>query len=292
MPSSSLAVWKTFGAALVAPFRLGSASWKALAGPLLALAAATGLAFVAGTGQWAEVTWGPAALLVFAVAVWLALVFQRHLLLGAAARELGARPWRRYGLYFLAMAILGIVFGVLWAILFSLVLPGVALFLMALNSSAPWLAAGAVILGVLAFTVAAYLPARLALMLPALAVDHDPGFARTWRLTKGNGLRLLALLVVIPGVLHGLGVLALSEVEGVLSLIILDVILGSYLFLVDLGILAFAYRALSDQALPVVSSDGASAWFATGAAKRAPRANHALAPSGLTTGNAWSESAR
>ena len=222
---------------------------------------------------------------MLAVAVWLALVFQRHLLLGAVARESGARQWRRYGLYLLAMASLGIVFAVLWGIMFSLVLPGIALFLMVLNSSAPWLAVGAVILGVLAFTVAAYLPARLALILPALAADHDPGFGRTWRLTKGNGLRLLALLVVIPGVLHGLRDFALSEGDGVLSVIIPGVVLGSYLFLVDLGILAFAYRALSDQALPVVSSGGPSAWFGLGARYAAPVAVVVL--TGLIGAGLW-----
>ncbi|MFP5409996.1 MAG: hypothetical protein ACLGG6_03385 [Gammaproteobacteria bacterium] len=44
----------------------------------------------------------------------------------------------------------------------------------------------------------AYLGARLSMLLPATAVDKRQGFAWSWALTDGNGLRLVALLWVLP----------------------------------------------------------------------------------------------
>jgi hypothetical protein len=228
------------------------------------------LGIAAGSGQWGEMAWVPALLLVLAAAAWLALGFQRHLLLGAVVRESGAGPWRRYGLYLLAVAILGVLFAVLSGMFLTLALPAMAWFLMALNSPAPSLAAGSVVLGVLALGIAAYPPARLALVLPALAVGHGPSPARIWRLSRRNGLRLLALLVLIPGLLQELLALALPADDHALLNTIPGVLLGSYLALVDTAILALAYRALSDQALPVVSPGRAGAWPALSARVAGP----------------------
>lgn len=44
----------------------------------------------------------------------------------------------------------------------------------------------------------AYICARLSMLLPAIALDRKPNFAWAWALTKGNGLKLLALLWILP----------------------------------------------------------------------------------------------
>lgn len=45
---------------------------------------------------------------------------------------------------------------------------------------------------------AAYVCARSSMLLPATALDGKPNFAWTWTLTKTNGLKLMALLWVLP----------------------------------------------------------------------------------------------
>ena len=269
MPANKLPVWITLGSALSAPFNLSLSSWKALAGPLLALAGTVLLAFLTTYLGWSEISRIAAALGVLAAAAWLTLEFQRHLLLGAVARGAGFRPWRRYGLYVLALVLLALLLGVLSGILLTFALPAMAFVLMALNSPAPWLAAGSVFLGVLAFAMAAYAPARLALILPALAVDHAAGASRSWRLSRGNGLRLLALLGIVT-VLQQVLEMAMPTNGVVLAKVIAGALLASYLTLVDMAILALAYRALTDQTLPVVTPDDGRPWPVLGARIAAP----------------------
>lgn len=45
---------------------------------------------------------------------------------------------------------------------------------------------------------AAYICARLSLLLPPIALDRKFKLAWTWALTKGNGLKLATLLWVLP----------------------------------------------------------------------------------------------
>lgn len=44
----------------------------------------------------------------------------------------------------------------------------------------------------------AYICARLSMLLPATALDRKPNFAWAWALTKGNGLKLVTLLWILP----------------------------------------------------------------------------------------------
>jgi hypothetical protein len=59
--------------------------------------------------------------------------------------------------------------------------------------SGSWMA----VLGLLGFIGLLWVLARLSLVYPALAVDQKLGFAGAWRLTRGRGLKLLGILVVI-----------------------------------------------------------------------------------------------
>jgi hypothetical protein len=84
-------------------------------------------------------------------------------------------------------------------------------------------------------------------MLPAIAAGHPAGPGRAWRLSRGNGIRLSVLLFGLPGLF---GTLLASLPAGNLWLgMALELVPTPYFALVDLGILAAAYRTLSDQPL-------------------------------------------
>jgi hypothetical protein len=265
MASHQLPIWKTLGAALDAPLSLATRSWKALALPLLALVGAIAIAFLVNYWRWSSTGWVATALLLLIATAWLALEFQRHLLLGATACKHEAPQWRRFGLYLLAMALLCVFLTAFSGLVFNFTLPTMAWMLTALNGSEAWLIAGAVVFGVLGVALLAYPAARLALILPALAVGHDAGPAQIWRLSRGKGLRLIALLVLIPGFLQGLLNLALSSIGRALPDVITGVVLGSYLNLVHAALLAYAYRALSEQTLAKPAPVGAAPVFALSA---------------------------
>ncbi len=144
------------GDALRAPFSLDAASWKALAKPGLALVILSVFPFVVRYFQWGVTVLLIALLPVWAAVAWFAMDFQRHLLLGAAACELGLRPRRQYGLYLLALVLVCVFLAVFMGMLLYLVLPAMVWFLMAINSPSPWLASGTVVMWILVVGAAAY----------------------------------------------------------------------------------------------------------------------------------------
>lgn len=261
MSTRQLHIWKTLGDALRAPFSLDAASWKALAKPGLALVILSVFPFVVRYFQWGGTVLLIALMPIWAAVAWFAMNFQRHLLLGTAACEPGLRPWRQYGLYLLALVLVCVFLAVFMGMLLYLVLPAMVWFLMAINSPSPWLASGTVVIWILVVGTAAYPSVRLALILPAVTVDHDVALMRIWRLSRSNGLRLLLLLILIPGLLNGLLYLAVEADNHSLWITILASLLDTYLVLVYLSILAFAYRTLSgDQQLPSVNLTIAGRW--------------------------------
>ena len=203
--------------------------------------------------QWDGTAVSLTLLPAWAAIAWCAADFQRHLLLGATACESEPTPWQRYGLYLLALVIVSLLMASLMAILLYMVLPAISFFLLAITSPSPWLATGTVILWILVVVIAAYPVVRFALMLPAVAVGHDIATGRIWRLSRGNGLRLLSLLIFIPGLLNGILYLAFEEDTSSLWIEIVADVLNTYFVLVLLSILALSYRSLSDQQLPAVN---------------------------------------
>lgn len=259
MPTPKLPIWRTLGQALRAPFSLDTASWKALSRPVLAVIVLSFLPVVVNYLQWNVMVVWLVLLPIWAALAWFAVEFQCHLLLGAAGCRTNPRPWRRYGLYFLAVVVAGVFLALFVGLALQLVLPAVVFFSMALNSPDPWLASGTVVLPTLVVVAAVYPLMRFSLVLPALSVSHDIGPKRVWRITRGNGLRLLSLLVLIPGLVSGIFAMGLPiESAGPWVMSLLGIV-DAYLSLVFLSILALAYRALSDQPLP--APDGKSAGY-------------------------------
>ena len=258
MQADRVAVWKTLGGALGAPFTLTRAAWKALAAPLLAFIGVTVMGFALSQDYGRGPVSALAPVLVVLATAWLAFVYQRQLLLGAGRPGLARRGWRRFGIYLAAAATVGALLWLQAVVLGNMALPAVAWFLMALDDPSPWTAAGAVVLGVFAYAVAAWAVARLALVLPAVAVDHAAGPTRLWGMSQHNGLRLLVLLVMVPGLAHGLLDVTLPGGDNALP-VMAGAALDVYLLLVHLGILAFVYQALSTQALPARDETATSA---------------------------------
>ena len=113
MPTHNLPLWKTLVHALRAPFSLETASWKALSVPVLATIVSSLLPVAVNRLQWSTTAvWLVVMLLIWVALAWLALEFQRHILLGAAACRANAQPWHRYGLYLVAVVVAGTIFAV------------------------------------------------------------------------------------------------------------------------------------------------------------------------------------
>lgn len=251
MSNRKLSLWRTLVHALHAPFGLEAASWKALSVPVLATIASSLVPVAVNRLQWnSTAVWLVVMLLIWVALAWLALEFQRHILLGAAACRANPQPWHRYGLYLVGVIVVCTAFAVFLGFLLQLVFPAIAFFSMAINSPDPWLSMGTVVLATLVAVAAAYPVVRISLFLPAVSVSQDISPKRIWRITKGNGLRLFSLLVLIPGMIVGLfAIVRAPELAGP-WIVPLVGILNIYLFFVYLSILALAYRALSDQPLP------------------------------------------
>ena len=251
MSNQKLPIWRTVAHALRAPFSLEAASWKVLSKSVLVVVVLNLMPLAANYLQWGASAMWLLLLPIWAAIAWFALEFQSHLLLGAAACAQRLWPWRRYGLYLLAVVALGIFMALFVGLLLQLVLPAVTFFSLALNSPDPWLASGTVVLPTLVVLAAAYPVMRFSLVLPALSVGQDVALKRAWRITRGKGIRLLWLLVLIPGVISGMLALLMPIEAAGLWLMPLTGILDVYLSLVYLSILALAYRALSDEPLPI-----------------------------------------
>ncbi len=245
MTSKKLPIGKTIWAALRTPFFLDRRSWLSLGLPVGLLGIALLSLWTVNYLRWHELVQVLAWLMVLFAANGFALRYLRLLLLGPPASPGGFRNWRRDVLSFLAFVALSLLFGALLGLLLSFLLPAMAGFVLAVNSATPWLALGAVLLGLLALGGASYLVARLVLILPALAVDHSAGIGRIWRLSRGNGLRLAVVLFGFPGLMNPFLVRVITEAGGPwweLAGTAFDI----FITLLVLGLLGMAYRKLSD----------------------------------------------
>ena len=106
------------GRALIAPFYLEAASWKALVRSLLTLALVGLLPVAAAYFHMGWMVQVAAFAFLWVAILLLAWNFERHLLLGAAAGESDPRLRQRYGLNFLALVVGGVLLTVaIWYLL-------------------------------------------------------------------------------------------------------------------------------------------------------------------------------
>jgi hypothetical protein len=252
MPKRRLPIGQIIGRALVAPIYLGAASLKALARPILALTLVSLLSIAAGYLNMGLITKVIALVLIGAALLWMVWCFERHLLLGAAACEADIRLRQRYGLNLLILVIGIVLLAKAIGFLLQLALLAIIYLQLAASDNNPLPSLAYVLGWIGAVSVVGSVPARFFLLLPAAAAGHDVTPMRLWRLTRGNGMRLFLLLVILPGVLGGFGQLALDTGRSFPGSAIVASLLTAYGGLVYLAILALAYRRLSDTPLPDV----------------------------------------
>ena len=238
------------GRALIAPLYLEAASWKALVRSLITLVLVGLLPVVAGYFRMGWVLQLIAFGFLWAAILWLAWNFERHLLLGAAAGESDPRLRQRYGLNLLILVVGGLLLAVVIWHLLQWVLAAIVFLHLAASDNNPLPSVAYVLGWIVAISVAGSFPVRFVLLLPAAAAGHDIAPKRIWRLTRGNGLRLFLVLVILPGVLAGYGQLAFASDRGFPGSAIVAGLLTAYGGMVYLAVLAWAYRSLSGMPLP------------------------------------------
>ena len=238
------------GRALIAPFYLEAASWKALVRPLITLTLVGLLPVAAGYFHMGWIVQVAAFGFLWTAIIWLAWNFERHLLLGAAAGESDPRLRQRYGLNLLVLVVGGMLLTVaIWHLL-QWMLAAIVFLHLAASDNNPLPSVAYVLGWIVAISVAGSFPVRFFLLLPAAAAGHAIAPKRIWHLTRGNGLRLFLVLVILPGVLAGYGQLTFWPDRSFPGSAMVAGLLTAYGGMVYLAVLAWAYRSLSAMPLP------------------------------------------
>lgn len=99
--------------------------------------------------------------------------------------------------------------------------------------------------------LAAYLVARLSLILPSIALDEQLSLSHVWHLSQGNGFRLTIILVGLPWLLAYYGQFIFPE-EMNLAQVTLCRILYCVALLLEVAVLSFSYKALSSITLSAI----------------------------------------
>lgn len=194
-----------------------------------------------------------AVLIMFVIEILLFTVFSvgwhRAVLIGAErgqGAQLGKRELRYFGRLWLCIAI---SFAALFFVAFVEQLIGIALRLD--PQSMTW---GAVLANLL---VIAYVFARLGPSFAALSIDRKMGFRKSWIATKGNGLRILLVYVLVGAggfvlnILIGLilNLLGLSEIAPY-TVVLIGALTFCALFAVTVTINAIVFRQLTGWTAP------------------------------------------
>ncbi len=148
------------------------------------------------------------AIIAMTLVVWHRLVMLGH---GTAGRLVPLRAGTRELRYFGSWMLIGIVSVILMIVvgmtivLLALLASAVAQDVMMFASGGTGMALGgqgemltlAVWLGMPASVVGLYFSIRLSLVLPATATGKHAGFARAWSVSAGNGVRMVAALLIV-----------------------------------------------------------------------------------------------
>ena len=116
-----------------------------------------------------------------------------------------------------------------------------------------------IMLGPLMFVIlllAAYVLARLSMLVPAAALEHRPTIKKVWALTRGFGIQLFVLVVLLPWIFSLIaGLLPWISVYPVFSTI-MHTVLWMIMLTIEVAMLSLSYRELmsipktSDSAAP------------------------------------------
>lgn len=88
-----------------------------------------------------------------------------------------------------------------------------------------------------------YFFARISLVLPSIAVDDEKSVSWSWRATKGNGLRLMCVTVLVPG---AIGMVIDWIASDVLWIEILSQFFNIVLMVFGVAILSVSYKVFAE----------------------------------------------
>lgn len=120
-----------------------------------------------------------------------------------SGRRIPFRLGRREAMYFLFVITMSVVSAGLNLAMSPAMITTISVFLNLTLASEPsfpvmelLVAPGAVVLLIAAIVAFAYISARLSLALPAIATDHEKPLSHAWTVSRSNGWRLVAVLLI------------------------------------------------------------------------------------------------
>jgi hypothetical protein len=105
------------------------------------------------------------------------------------------------------------------------------------------------------YLLGTYLFARLALLLPAAAIDVRSTFDRAWRQTRGNGWRMVVVVGVLPWTFAYLADFIEGDKPGVAVAVFMTVV-ATVLLAVEISALSLSYRQLADADTAITGTAG------------------------------------
>lgn len=174
-----------------------------------------------------------------------AVVCHRLVLLDPAAVARNPVPgWsRREGLFFGWMVGAWLLFLVVFLVTLTIAVNALSMVFESVRASPAdsfgWLEAAARM-------PALYVLARLSPLFPATAVDRKVDLTWAWRLTRGNGLRLMVIVGFLPWALSYVTPLLYRSGATALETILLTVA-GIALFAIEIAALSISYRELTKE---------------------------------------------
>jgi hypothetical protein len=130
---------------------------------------------------------------------WLAVAVHRLVLLETDdASALRAQSVKRIGLFLVGLAGLWVLYAALVLLIMSGVMNAFLLRYVPTGGAIPQLPVPMESVNFLATVLAFWVIARLSLVLPAIAIDHNLDVMTAWRASKRNGWRLAVIVGVLP----------------------------------------------------------------------------------------------
>ena len=97
----------------------------------------------------------------------------------------------------------------------------------------------------LMYVIATYVFARLALLLPAAAIDAPSSFLKAWRQTHGNGWRMVVVVGVLPWTFAYLFAFIEGDEPGI-AVGVATAVLATVFLVVEVSALSLSYQQLGD----------------------------------------------
>ena len=174
------------------------------------------------------------------VYTWFAVRVHR-LIIGVAKSIQGTFTWKGRETRFFAWLLVSVSF----LLIVGFLMVGIVLGAVAVVAPHDLSDNGVAFFSVLAFIPAAYLLARLIVLLPAIAIDRKQSVQWAWRLTQGYGWRLMLLLWGLPALLVSMFMVLPLDVwlDSLLGTLVLNSVYGITTS-IEVAVLSITFKVL------------------------------------------------